>query len=241
MTSAFRRKKSGSLLSWCRDCFREFHRAYNRSYFQRERERYRRNRLERQRKIRFLIAGMKHNKRCGDCGIVFPYFLLEYDHVRGSKAFRVGAAQQLKFSHARLLDEIAKCELVCVNCHRRRTYVRKFMKTGGPAGKRLARTAAGVLRALKRRSRCVDCKVRHPYFLLDLDHLRDKTLALSRLVSSALSMRTLRAELAKCEVVCANCHRARTFMRRFDAADPTLLALWEVLAFAPVGRVRAVG
>jgi len=243
VTGAFRRKKSGSLLAWCRDCYCEFHRAYNRGYYQRERERerYRRIRLERQRKIRLLVARLRHDQPCGDCGITFPYFLLEFDHVRGKKAFGLGQAQTVMLSHARLLDEAAKCEIVCVNCHRRRSFEANALRNNGLVGKRLLRTPVAILRALKRRSVCADCRIRHPYFLLDLDHRHGKTKALSRLVNEGLSIDSLRTELAKCDVVCANCHSYRTVMRRYEAGDPTLLALWDALGFAPVGRARAVG
>ncbi len=56
---------------------------------------------------------------------------------------------------------------------------------------------------------CVDCGESDPA-VLDFDHLRDKKSDVSTLIQSAVSWKTLAAEIAKCEVRCANCHRRRT-------------------------------
>ena len=58
---------------------------------------------------------------CLDCGIADSR-VFEFDHVRGEKSFNIGG------SWFRSLDvvksEIEKCELVCANCHRIRTFRR---------------------------------------------------------------------------------------------------------------------
>lgn len=68
------------------------------------------------------------------------------------------------------------------------------------------------LRDLKSSTPCVDCQKIYPYYVMDFDHLRDKAKVVSRIVRSG-SMTLLMAEIAKCELVCANCHRLRTFSR----------------------------
>lgn len=47
---------------------------------------------------------------------------MEYDHVRGKKKFNIGHYNNKSVKV--LMEEIAKCELVCANCHRERTYRR---------------------------------------------------------------------------------------------------------------------
>jgi hypothetical protein len=53
---------------------------------------------------------------------------------------------------------------------------------------------------------------------MDFDHLHSKFKSISRLVSNGMSS-ALEAEIAKCEVVCANCHRIRTHNRMTAGVD----------------------
>jgi hypothetical protein len=57
---------------------------------------------------------------------------------------------------------------------------------------------------------CADCGQRYPAVVMDFDHQRDKRYKVSRLAQTNHSVKALRAEMDKCEVVCANCHRIRT-------------------------------
>lgn len=59
---------------------------------------------------------------------------------------------------------------------------------------------------------CVDCG-NDDVRVLEFDHLGDKSYNVSQLISGGYSMSTLITEIAKCEVVCANCHRIRTYTR----------------------------
>lgn len=56
---------------------------------------------------------------------------------------------------------------------------------------------------------CVDCGEDDPV-VLEFDHLRDKEENISDLINQRKSLKRIKAEIAKCEVVCANCHRVRT-------------------------------
>lgn len=56
---------------------------------------------------------------CLDCGVSYPSRVMEFDHVRGEKLGNVSVLVA-KASEQRIRDEIAKCDVVCANCHRLR-------------------------------------------------------------------------------------------------------------------------
>lgn len=62
---------------------------------------------------------------------------------------------------------------------------------------------------------CADCGVQYEWFIMELDHLPqfEKVDRVSRLARSR-SMAVIVAEVAKCDVVCANCHTRRTYLRQ---------------------------
>lgn len=61
---------------------------------------------------------------CTDCKNTYPYYVMEFDHVpeRGPKKFTISYGANLKKSFQ---EELAKCDLVCANCHAIRTWERK--------------------------------------------------------------------------------------------------------------------
>mgnify|MGYP000353693845 CR=1 FL=1 len=69
-----------------------------------------------------VIAELK-SAPCLDCHRQFPPECMDFDHVRGAKAREI--ADLRSGTLARLLEEIAKCDLVCANCHRIRTRARQ--------------------------------------------------------------------------------------------------------------------
>ena len=59
-------------------------------------------------------------KGCMDCGYREHPAALEFDHVTGTKLFNIGE-QMGKKSRQQLWEEVAKCDVVCANCHNIRT------------------------------------------------------------------------------------------------------------------------
>lgn len=66
------------------------------------------------------------NNPCLDCGGSFPLECMDFDHVRGVKVAGISALVGRAKSMELVIAEVAKCELVCANCHRIRT--RKRMR-----------------------------------------------------------------------------------------------------------------
>lgn len=56
---------------------------------------------------------------------------------------------------------------------------------------------------------CVECGEADP-IVLEFHHLRDKSIGISKLISQGYSLDTLKQEMDKCEVLCANCHKRKT-------------------------------
>lgn len=63
---------------------------------------------------------------------------------------------------------------------------------------------------------CVDCG-ETDLVVLDFDHVRgQKIRTISRMIYGGDSLTTIREEIEKCEVRCANCHRIKTAERRIN-------------------------
>ena len=73
---------------------------------------------------------MKREALCIDCNGDFPPECMDFDHVRGVKLNNVGTMVTHGHSRERVMEEIAKCDLVCANCHRIRTKSRQLNKGG---------------------------------------------------------------------------------------------------------------
>lgn len=70
------------------------------------------------------LAAIKLAAGCADCGYAEHPHALDFDHRDPStKSFGIGGAWSK--SLARVAAEIAKCDVVCANCHRIRTAYRR--------------------------------------------------------------------------------------------------------------------
>lgn len=74
--------------------------------------------------VRKRLNEYKVTRGCNDCGYNTRPEALDFDHLPGTeKVFQVSRITGRSWE--RVLEEIAKCELVCANCHRVRTVDRK--------------------------------------------------------------------------------------------------------------------
>ena len=132
---SWRRRAKGQRDSLCRPC----RSAYGKEHYAANRQRYidqaaiskRKLALER---TRFLLAFFESHP-CVDCGEPDPV-VLEFDHLR-DKSFSIGQSLSRRTWQA-VLEEMEKCEVVCANCHRRRTAKRRGALRAVLTAKRLS-------------------------------------------------------------------------------------------------------
>jgi len=82
-------------------------------------KRYKRTRKER---LRELVDSFK-NEPCTDCGVKYPNYVMDFDHRNPfEKTKAIGQLVSAQSPASKVLEEISKCDLVCSNCHRERTW-----------------------------------------------------------------------------------------------------------------------
>jgi hypothetical protein len=71
---------------------------------------------------------------------------------------------------------------------------------------------------------CMDCNTAFPAVCMDFDHRPGevKVGGVSELAKAGRSTDVLLAEIAKCDLVCSNCHRVRTYNRHHEADESDL-------------------
>lgn len=165
---------------------------------------------------------------CTDCGGRFAGHQMDFDHRNPTeKSFDMCSSRAALKSRAQLLAEAAKCDVVCANCHRLRSRLRHRQWLASRTPSELPRTQAHRVRwryhaevlDQLRSAPCADCGGRFAQCSMDFDH-RDpstKVMRVTLMVGRAGIGRIL-AEVAKCDIVCANCHRLRTFEQRTKQA-----------------------
>jgi hypothetical protein len=60
---------------------------------------------------------------CADCQQSYPYYVMHFDHRPGAdKLLNISQMAARNFGKEAILEEIAKCDVVCANCHAERTW-----------------------------------------------------------------------------------------------------------------------
>jgi len=115
---AWRRKWRNQRDNYCRPCRAD----YKQEHYAKNRQRYIDNAAKRTQKVveerTLMLLEYFRNHPCADCGERDPV-VLEFDHL-GEKNFALSYGIR-NHNWQRVLEEIARCDVVCSNCHRRRT------------------------------------------------------------------------------------------------------------------------
>lgn len=245
--SSYAAKQNNKRASWCKKCYAAYaiaRRKNNPELFKQQRKEsyyknkevelnrnklWRQNNKERVKKVirnrrikkKKQVQAYLMNKSCMDCG-ERDSRLLEFDHRHGTKHKEI--SDMLSCSWEKILTEINKCDVVCGNCHAKRTardtnnYKHRFHinneipseinKTWGWQQKTY------IINYLLEHP-CLDCG-EHDVRVLEFDHRDDahKEAAVGNLVKAAI--RRLIAEIEKCDVRCSNCHHLKHW---FDGSN----------------------
>jgi hypothetical protein len=112
---------------WCKAC----RKAYDHEYWQRNKTRWAESKQAWFRRRIEWLREMKTDKACTDCGGIFPPEAMQWDHLPGTTK-RGNISTSMRNLRPKLIfEELAKCELVCANCHAIRTYRRLRETTSG--------------------------------------------------------------------------------------------------------------
>jgi hypothetical protein len=118
----FKQRAEGIRHPYCRDCGKEL----TRSHYRRRKRLYLDRNLRAYNERRLMVIAAK-SRPCVDCGVQYPYYVMDFDHREGvTKEFSLHRVQNA--TKRAILREIAKCDVVCANCHRERTYQRVMQK-----------------------------------------------------------------------------------------------------------------
>jgi ferredoxin len=120
--------------SICRQCQKLSRREHYERHTEKEKARtYEVTKRRREDAQRFIYEYLSYQK-CVDCG-EYDFSVLTFDHVRGKKKKEISRMIADGDSVDAILQEIAKCQVVCANCHMRREQKRR---TGGTFSEVLA-------------------------------------------------------------------------------------------------------
>lgn len=112
--------RKDKLQTYCREC----HSKYTREHYENNKSYYKTKARKRTKLLRKQFNEVKEALPCLDCKKSYPYYVMDYDHRDGEQKTLEVSTLVMKGNVKALAEEIGKCDLVCSNCHRERTYNR---------------------------------------------------------------------------------------------------------------------
>jgi len=143
--------------------------------------------------------------RCVDCGYVGPDIVFELHHLdMSSKEFGLA---EFGGTAARFFEEAKKCVLLCANCHRLRHWqMRSASPKSSPVVEHRRRRKAQAV--IYMGAVCYACERSGPPPIFEFHHWDPETKAFGiSQDGNTRSWARVVEELAKCVMLCANCHR----------------------------------
>jgi hypothetical protein len=164
--------------------------------------------LERRARLReWVYARKEESQGCKECSEANPA-CLDFHHLdEEQKRMDVTDMVRNGYSKERLREEIAQCVLLCANCHwkvHHATVVDQLPEESEN------RTKEERLRAwtydYKAERGCQRCDESDPV-CLQFHHVDEKRMGVGRMIAHSRPEAEIRAEVDRCTILCANCHR----------------------------------
>lgn len=120
-----REQATGRLHAQCKGCYKQHRKTYYTAHYQKYKAAY----LLRAKKRREILRDEYHanmraymtDKGCVVCGEK-EMCVLELDHIDPSKKrFNISQAVKFGYKWEEVLEELKNCQVLCANCHKRRT------------------------------------------------------------------------------------------------------------------------
>lgn len=199
-------------------------------WYYRNRDEETAQKLQRRNELRAWVYDYKRQRACARCGESDPA-CLEFHHTSAHEK-RLAIGQMVTYGYAKtsIRAEMSKCELVCANCHRR-AHINPPVGGTGAAIRRIRTDVRGhrvapdesrltkvqYLRAwtaiYKQISGCRRCSVDDPSCLVfHHDDPSSKTAGVGEMISYSYPAAAVLAEVERCTVLCANCHRKEHYV-----------------------------
>lgn len=199
---------------WCRECWK----SYRKEYRDANLEEARRSTNDRRASRIQWFQNLKSNIPCADCGQIYEPYCMDYDHVpeKGQKIKSVTRMVMDNTSKEMILEEIDKCDLVCLLCHNKRTYNR-FNDLLGEDRKYKPHQQRNIdiINEFKNKP-CVICIQQYEHYNMQIDHIDPSTKLYDVCDLKSRKPEILNAELTKCQVLCALCHRRKSIVEQQD-------------------------
>lgn len=152
---------------------------------------------------RKYIADLKLSKGCCICGYKEYAGSLDFHHIM-KKHKSVSSMVESGYKVSTIQTEIDKCEIICANCHRKKHWTGTSLTKGHKKNQFIVQ--------IKLKSACILCGESH-ISTLDFDHLDEskKVAGIGYMIrDKQYTIADLDAEVKKCQIICANCHRAKS-------------------------------
>lgn len=160
--------------------------------------------LKKRRRARKALLIEMRGGRCQDCGYANAHAALEFHHRDAStKEFAVGSWYG---SLELLVAESEKCDLLCANCHRVRHAILDERRSSDRVVEHRRRRKLKAIAYMG--GKCDGCARVVPAAAFEFHHrdARTKEFGISQTGNPRRWEKTVE-ELAKCVMLCANCHR----------------------------------